>query len=131
MNDLIVNTSKTVAMSFYLCPSNPPCKPRIVLFNTDITYKSEVKILGMYITDNLSWKVHIRTLCHSLSKVYFIIKSLKDVLGTNMLWNIYFAYFESRLRYGIIFWGGTGESIKVLRMQKKKGDQTNHWCEQT
>jgi hypothetical protein len=40
MNSLIVNTSKTVAMSFYLCPSNPPCKPRIVLFNTDITFKS-------------------------------------------------------------------------------------------
>jgi hypothetical protein len=61
MSDLIVNTSKTVAMSFYLCPSNSPCKPCIVLFNTDITYKSKVKFLGMYITDNLSWKVHICT----------------------------------------------------------------------
>jgi hypothetical protein len=32
----------------------------------------------------------------------------------------YFPYFESRLRYGIIFWGGTGKRIIVLLMPKKK-----------
>jgi len=34
-------------------------------------------------------------------------------------WNIYFAYFHLRLRYGIILWGGTKESIKALHIQKK------------
>ena len=36
-----------------------------------------------------------------------------------MLWNIYFAYFHSQLRYGIILRGGTKESIKALHIQKK------------
>jgi hypothetical protein len=36
-----------------------------------------------------------------------------------VLWNIYFAYFHSRLKYGIILWGGRRESIKILRIQKK------------
>ena len=36
-----------------------------------------------------------------------------------MLWNIYFAYFRSQLRYGIILWGGTRKSIKVLCILKK------------
>jgi len=36
-----------------------------------------------------------------------------------VLWNIYFAYYYSRLRYGIILWGETKESIKALCIQKK------------
>ena len=36
-----------------------------------------------------------------------------------MLWNTYFAYVESRLRYGIMFWGGDGKSIRIFRLQKK------------
>ena len=51
-NDLIVNTTKTVAMSFHLCQSKPPYKPRILLQNTEIAHTSKVKLLGM-----LSWKI--------------------------------------------------------------------------
>jgi len=36
-----------------------------------------------------------------------------------MLWNTYFAYVESRLRYEIMFWGGDGKSIRIFRLQKK------------
>jgi hypothetical protein len=36
-----------------------------------------------------------------------------------VLWNIYFTYFHSRLRSGIILWEGTIESIKALHIQKK------------
>jgi len=35
-----------------------------------------------------------------------------------VLWNIYFACFQSQLRYGIILWGETRESIKVLHIPK-------------
>ena len=73
----------------------------------------------MNITENLNWQTHIYHLCRSLSKDYYRIKSLKNTLSNQMLWNIYFAYFQSRLRYGIIFWGGSKESIKILHIQKK------------
>jgi hypothetical protein len=38
-----------------------------------------------------------------------------------VLWNIYFTYFHSRFRYGIILWGrgGDKESIKARHIQKK------------
>jgi hypothetical protein len=60
-NDLIVNTTKTVTMSFQLCQSKPPYKLNIqvLLQNTEITYMSEVKFLGMYIMENLSSQAHI------------------------------------------------------------------------
>jgi len=65
----------------------------------------------MRITENLSWHAHICSLCHSLSKTFFIIKSVKSTLSNHVCWNIYFAYFHSQLRYGIILWGRTKESI--------------------
>jgi hypothetical protein len=81
-NDLIINTTKTAATSFHLCRSKPPIKPHILLRNTEIDYKPEVNFLGMSITENLSWHAHICSLCHSLSKTFFIItcKSVKNTL---------------------------------------------------
>jgi len=64
-------------------------------------------------------RAHICYLCDSLSKNVFIIKSVKNIFSSHVLWNIYFAYFHSRLRYGIILWGGAKESVKVLQIQKK------------
>jgi len=49
----------------------------------------------MNITENLKWHIHICSLCASMSKVYYIIKSLKDVMSINMIRTIYYAYFES------------------------------------
>ena len=119
-NDLIVNTTKTVAMTFHLCQSKPPYKPCIVIQNTEIAYKTEVKFLGMHITENLNWQTHIYYLCRSLSKDYYRIKSLKNTLSNHMLQNIYFAYFQSRLRYGIIFLGRFKRKYKDIAYSKKK-----------
>ena len=70
----------------------------------------------MNITENLNWQTHIHSLCRGLSKIYCTIKALKNTLSNYMLWNINFAYFQSQLRYGIIFWGSLKESIKILRL---------------
>jgi hypothetical protein len=105
-NNPYINTTKTAATSFHLHRSKPPYKPHILLQNTEVKYTPEVKVLGMCITENLSWHVHICSLYHSLSKIFFINKSVKSTLSSHVLWNIYFTYYHSRLRYGIILWGG-------------------------
>jgi hypothetical protein len=73
----------------------------------------------MNITENLSWHAHICSLWHSLSKTFFIITSVQNTLSNHVIWNIYHAYFHSRLKPGIMLWGGTRENIKVLHIQKK------------
>ena len=60
-------------MAFHLCQSKPPYEPHILLKNTEIPYISEVKILGIYITENQSWQAHICSMCHRLSKTYYLI----------------------------------------------------------
>lgn len=89
-------------MFFHCNQFRLPNKPRVVCNNTLIAYLPEVRFLSIYITGNLKWNVHIHSLCSSVSKVLHIIKSLEDVLSIHMLRSIYFAYFESHLRYRII-----------------------------
>jgi hypothetical protein len=68
----------------------------------------EVKFLGMCITENLSWHAHICSLCHSLSKTFFIIKSVKNTLSTHELWNITSPTFIHDLGMALYF----GEGLK-------------------
>jgi hypothetical protein len=96
-----------------------PTKPHITFKNNVIAYSSELKFLGLCITETLTWQAQIHSLCTILSRSYYMIKSLKNVTSTQTIWNTYFAHFESRLRYGIMFWGGDGKSIRIFQLQKK------------
>jgi len=44
-----------------------------------------------------------------------------------ILKSMYFANFHSHLRYAILFWGGDGESKKILNY-KKKSYEINQQC---
>ena len=74
---------------------------------------------GIYITENLKWNVLFHSLCSSWSIVSYTIKSLKAVLIPYMPRTIYFAYFQTRLRYEIILWGGKSESNTAFQVQKR------------
>jgi hypothetical protein len=95
------------------------CRPSIFYNGAEIPYKLDAKFLGINITENLIWHVHIKSVCSSLSKVYFIIKRSKKAMSYNTIRSIYYSYFQSWLKYGIIFWGSAKDSIKVFRIQKK------------
>jgi len=59
------------------------------MFNGNkIAYSSELKFLEIFIMENLAWYVQIHSICASMSKAYYIIQSLRDVMGTHMLWII-------------------------------------------
>jgi len=118
-NDLVVNTEETCIISFHTYQKPTPTKPHIQIKNHTINYKSGMKFLGLNITDTLAWHAHIYSLSSNLSKSYFMMKSLKPVISEKSIWNIYFAYFESKLRFGIMFWGVDSKSITLFRLQKK------------
>jgi hypothetical protein len=58
-NNLIINTEKTIAMSFHSKHNmgySP--RPQITFKNVKITYQSELRFLGICIMENLTWVVH-------------------------------------------------------------------------
>jgi hypothetical protein len=85
----------------------------------DVRYKNETKFLGLYLTEDVKWDVHIKHVSNVLSKNYSVIQSLITVTSINTLRSIYFGNFHSHLRYGILFWGGDSQSTEVSKLQKK------------
>jgi hypothetical protein len=63
--------------------------------------------------------VHIKHVSDILNKNYRVIQSLKTVTSISVLRSVYFTNSHSHLRYGILFWGGDPQSIKICKLQKK------------
>jgi hypothetical protein len=118
-NNLLTNTDKTKAVSFHTKQNRNPFKPKVTFNKMDTGYKSELKFLGIYITENPKWNVCVRHLSQKFSKVCCIIISLKNVMSPHIIRSIYPANFQSLLTYGIIFWGGDNEIIKIFKLQKR------------
>jgi hypothetical protein len=108
----VINAGKTRVMSFRNRQRNFLVKPQVTFNKMNLDYTAETKFLGIHIRETLKWNSHVQSLASKLSKVSFMIKSLKEILSPNMIRNIYFTKFQSHLRFGILFWGGGGERIK-------------------
>jgi len=87
--------------------------------NTFISKPSNIKFLGLVITDSLSWKDHITQLIPKLSKACYILRCIRPFMSLEALKSVYHSYFHSLLSYGIIFWGNSSYSLHIFRLQKK------------
>jgi hypothetical protein len=120
VNNLIINIKKHQPCHSILRKVGVIIDPIYIYYNSiTILYSDKVTFLDLDITENLNWKNHIQVVCAKLSKTILIIKLLKGVLSVNLLRSTYFGKFQSLLRYRIIFWGGAGDSSKVLKIQKR------------
>jgi hypothetical protein len=70
-NKLVLNIPITCATLF--CSSEQNCvdKPNIIYKNIVIPCSPNIKFLGITLTENLKWYVHIHSLHKSLNKAYF------------------------------------------------------------
>jgi hypothetical protein len=118
-NKLVVNTDKTTAISFQAWQNKSKLKPEIVFQDMGIKYQNETKFLGLYLTKDIKWDVHIKHVSNILNKNYYKIQSLQTVTSINTSRSIHFANFHSHLRNGSLFWGGDSQSTKVFKLPKK------------
>jgi Reverse transcriptase (RNA-dependent DNA polymerase). len=103
-NELVLNTAKTCALLFHSSQQKCVDKPHIMYDNKFIAYSPTIKFLGITLTVNLKWHACLDILCKSLTKAYFMIKYLKQVISHHSVRILYHAYFQSRMKYDIIFW---------------------------
>jgi hypothetical protein len=101
LNNLVVNTEKTLAMSFHTTQNNKLLLPHVTFAGRDIPYNTETKFLGIYINENMKWNDHIKHLSSKLNTSYYMISSLKHVTSLYVLKTMYFACFHVHLRYGL------------------------------
>jgi hypothetical protein len=104
-NDLVINTGKTGFISFHNGQPHFLVKPLVTFNQTAVAYTSKTNFLGIQIRDTLKWHPYIQLLANKLSKVAFMIKSLKENLSLYFIQNVYFAKFHSLLWFSILCWG--------------------------
>ena len=107
-NKFYLNKSKTEVIHFHL-------RNELVDLNTS----NSVQLLGIHLDTKLNWSTHTEHLCRKLSRVLFLIRKLKSVVGQNTLIKAYYALFHSLLQYGIILWGNSSGAQNVFKCQKK------------
>ena len=87
--------------------------------NSPLELVSNAKYLGLYISSDLTWDVHIIRLCKMLYYHLSILRRLRKTVPQGLLLKIYKTYIQPKLEYGITLWGCTteGNLDKVQRVQ--------------
>ena len=114
-NKLIININKTNILFF----SSNKNLNRVRDKNFNIHFVESSKLLGLHIDADLKWKSHCENLLYKLNKALYAMRRLKMICNYTTLKAVYHAYFESILKYGILFWGNTTHMQDILKIQKK------------
>ncbi|KAF6213987.1 hypothetical protein GE061_011716 [Apolygus lucorum] len=106
-NKVCLNEEKTKIIKFNLGPSR----------NTDD--ESAVPLLGiMMASSSLGWQDHISSLISKLGSSLFVLRKLSNSLSIDVLKTVYYASIEPHIRYGLLLWGNSYHTVRVLRKQK-------------
>jgi hypothetical protein len=117
-NFLALNLDKTKMIKF--TPTRLIYYPlKILLLNSIMKTAESTTFLGLQLDNHLTCKAHVNQLLHKSSIVGFQMRKLSHVLSINNLKSVYYAYYHTLIKYGIIYWGNTLDCHKVFLMQKK------------
>lgn len=117
VNGLSLNVSKTQVIEFVT--DNRKKDTEVDFGQFVLSTKQSVTFLGLTIDANLNWKEHVGSLIKNLNNALFSLRILSNVSNLQTLTTVYYAYFESLISYGLIFWGSSVKADKVFKLQKK------------
>jgi hypothetical protein len=115
-NRLYINSAKTRVLVFGGRRSD------ICLDDMDLRLPGRsgcVSVLGLTIDETLTWGEHIDGLAGRLAKANYALRHLARYCGLETLKTLYFACFQSLLKYGIAHWGRSGGMQRVFVQQKR------------
>lgn len=103
-NKLSINISKSSFM--FISKQNIKLnKDPIMLDGQKIIYCNYIKFLGLYIDENLTWKIHINKVKEKIVPYVGIISKIRHYLPLKQLKLVYFSFIYSHLQYLVSVWG--------------------------
>ncbi|KAH9637193.1 hypothetical protein HF086_016215 [Spodoptera exigua] len=106
VNGLKINASKTNVMLFRSTSKNKD-SIQCEINGEKVNVVEVVKFLGVYIDSQLKWKEELNYVVKAISPACYVLRSLRNDVTIKHLKMVYYALVESRLRYSILFWGGS------------------------
>lgn len=77
------------------------------------------KFLGIFTDCNLNWRRHVDLLVGKLSSFCYALRSLIKISTKKAALQAYFAFFQSRVIYGLAIWGGSVDIERIFVLQKR------------
>ena len=124
VNKFAINISKSSAMIVctsqkrkYLNMNNF----QLHLYNAILPIVSHVKILGLYIDNNLTWRKHVDFICNNVSSLVGLFYRIRKFLNHESKILFYNSYILPRIDYCLTIWGqATKDALdKIFRLQKR------------
>jgi hypothetical protein len=117
-NKLVLNINKTNIIN---CAPKQSANPLLAVSFGNLVMNEVlvIKLLGIQIDNKMNWKSHVEYILHKLGSAIFVIRSLSYFMSLKTLRMVYFSYFHSIIKYGIIFWGNSANISRVFKLQKK------------
>lgn len=81
-------------------------------------YEEAVKLLGITIDRKLCWNKHVDEVCKKLTRVNFLLRKLSALVTPEYLVLAYFGLFHCHINYGLVLWGHSSSTARVLIQQK-------------
>jgi len=82
----------------------------------------KTNFLGLQIDNHINWKNNIEQMTPEVSEACYANRSMVHISNINMVQYIYYAYFNSIIKYGNIFWGTSLPTVGRLSVYKRKSD---------
>uniref|UniRef100_A0A1Y1KNM0 Reverse transcriptase domain-containing protein n=1 Tax=Photinus pyralis TaxID=7054 RepID=A0A1Y1KNM0_PHOPY len=118
-NFLYLNENKTKFLQFHNRHNTNIPSINICIDGNQVNKSDAVKFLGITLDEALSWKPHCQNLVLHLNRLCYQMRYLSNYLDLKQLKLFYHACVESRLRYGICFWGSSHAASQVFVIQKR------------
>uniref|UniRef100_A0A8C6V2B9 Reverse transcriptase domain-containing protein n=1 Tax=Neogobius melanostomus TaxID=47308 RepID=A0A8C6V2B9_9GOBI len=136
LNDscLTLNVSKTATMFFSTKP-NKKTYPLITVKGEKIENVNEFRYLGIFLDSRLSFKKHIKKVCHTIKYNLFTFKSIRNSLTIQGAKTYFNAMILPHLLYGVSCWSQANKSTikpleslykQALRILDRKSRQYHH-----
>ena len=121
-NKLSINSNKTNFVLFHM--KNKPVPNDFDSIQTNhmtIGRVKTVNYLGLVIDENLYWNAHVDFVCASLVKYFGIFNHIKSFITSRIARQLYFAFINSRISYGIEVYGHCADEYlsKLQTLQNK------------
>ena len=103
-NKLSLNIEKTNYIVFHTLHSKIPENTNLQLRDANLKRVQCIKFLGVFVHENLNWKLHMEWLLQKIKVCYGIVRKIQLYLNKNTLFLLYNALIKSHLKYCILTW---------------------------
>ena len=121
-NNMSLNPTKCMSMT--VCFSQDPVlPPPVCIANKQLAEVNVVKILGVQISSDLKWSIHIADVIKRASGRLYMLSTLKKFnLPISDLTSVYVGYIRQLLEYAVPVWHGgltQEQALAIERIQKR------------